>query len=581
LPPLSPVRDRLGLFRSRRRFRGPVSEVKPRNGQKKRIILVHRVAKTLGAEAWVSKKKDRVSSVLAASYGGKREKMQNDEENKRFMLCANRAKLPISPKQSLPQFLNDILRRVSSHGLAILRKVKILMEGLRGFGRPRHSFFSGTTAWREIWLALRALAGRMPLVEGPDIAEYENRFAAITGSRYAFSFASGRMGLHVILEALGIGPGDEIVLPAFTCVVVPKAMIYCGARPVYVDVEPVTYNIDVRKIEKKITPRTKAIYAQHTFGIVCDMEDISRIAEKYGLYVIEDCAHALGASLNGRMAGSLGHVAYFSTDHSKVISTSTGGMITTSDPDIAPKICEAQRSTPFLTATSVRAVLWTFIIDYVLYHPRLVSIGSLIHAKLAKHGRLFYFYDELPTVKPSRCPYPARLSNAQAKIGISQLERLHENVAFRRALALSYDNEIKAYGKAFKGDFSSSTFVLYTFLVRDRQAWKEYLSPVMNASVLFAGICGGRETNLHEVGYKEGDCPIAEEVAKHCVNLPTHPRVRYPYGLLALLKDAAKDGNEGLEFLDLGAIAADQAGKRQVEYGHGRSHTDIHQIEAL
>ena len=206
-------------------------------------------------------------------------------------------------------------------------------------------------------------------MDGPEIAEYEKCFAAATGSRYAFSFASGRMSLYVILEALGIGPGDEIILPAFTCVAVPNAMIYRGVKPVYVDIEAVTYNIDVSKIEEKISLRTKAIYAQHTFGIVCDMEGISGIAEKRGLYVIEDCAHALGASLNGRMAGSLGHVAYFSTDHSKVISTSTGGMVTTSDPEIAAKICEAQRSTPFLNPKSIRAVLWTFIIEYVLISP--------------------------------------------------------------------------------------------------------------------------------------------------------------------------------------------------------------------
>lgn len=145
------------------------------------------------------------------------------------------------------------------------------------------------------------------------------------------------MSLYVILEALGIGSKDEIILPAFTCVVVPNAMIYHGIKPVYVDIEPDTYNIDVSKIKEKITPQTKAIYAQHTFGIPCNMDCIARIAKDHGLIVIEDCAHALGASLNGRKVGSLGHVAYFSTDHSKVISTSTGGMITTKGPGTSPE----------------------------------------------------------------------------------------------------------------------------------------------------------------------------------------------------------------------------------------------------
>ena len=124
-----------------------------------------------------------------------------------------------------------------------------------------------------------------------------------------------------------------------------------------------------------------------------------------------------------------------------------------------------------------------------------------------------------------------------------------------------YDNEIKKYGQALKGDFSSSTFVLYTFLVRDREAWKEHLGPVLNMSVLFTSVCGGRESNLHEVGFKEGSCPMAEEVVKHCINLPTHLRVQHPQTILALLRDAAKDGQKRLELLSLGTIATHQLGE--------------------
>jgi len=470
------------------------------------------------------------------------------------MPAPSRTRLAQSLKRTLPPFLVTIMRRLYIAGLTVHRTAKIFTRGLRGLGRPRYNIFSGTTTWSEIWVALRSLAGQTPLVDGPDIVEYEKCFAEATDTRYAFSFASGRMSLYAILEVLGIGPGDEIILPAFTCVVVPNAMIYRGVKPVYVDIEPGTCNIDVVKIEEKITPQTRAIYAQHTFGIVCDMDGISKIAEKHGLFVIEDCAHALGASLNGRMAGSLGHVAYFSTDHSKVISTSTGGIITCSDPELARKIAEVQRSTPFLSPKFIRSILWTFIIEYILFHPRLLSLGSVIHTELGTRGRLFYFYDELMTAKPSSYPYPARLSNAQAKIGISQIKGLGGNIARRRALALLYDKEIGAYKKALNGDFSSSTFLLYTFLVRDRDAWTEHLSPVLNMGIWFTSVCGGRECNLHEVGFEEGSCPVAEQVVKHCINLPTHLRLRDPHPLLELLRDARKQGQERLELLNPGTL---------------------------
>ena len=370
------------------------------------------------------------------------------------MLHLNRAKLSHSLKQALPPFLITMLRRLYFAGITVYRTAKTFTPGLRDLGRLRYNIFSGTTTWSEIWVAICALAGQTPLVDGPDIAEYEKCFADATDTLYAFSFASGRMSLYVILEALGIGSKDEIILPAFTCVVVPNAMIYHGIKPVYVDIEPDTYNIDVSKIKEKITPQTKAIYAQHTFGIPCNMDCIARIAKDHGLIVIEDCAHALGASLNGRKVGSLGHVAYFSTDHSKVISTSTGGMITTKDPELARRIQEVQKSTPFLSAKSIKAILWTFVIEYVLFHPRLLSLGSLLHAHLAARRRLFYFYDELLTAKPSQYPYPARLSNAQAKIGLSQIEKLSQNIAWRRRLAQLYDNEIGAYKRSTSGPTS-------------------------------------------------------------------------------------------------------------------------------
>ncbi|TBR22055.1 aminotransferase DegT, partial [bacterium] len=138
----------------------------------------------------------------------------------------------------------------------------------------RYCIFSGTNTWAECASALKSLAGLGPLLEGPAIEEYERRFAEAAGTRRAFSFAAGRHALYRLLEALDIGAGDEVILPAFTCVVVPNAILYRGARPVFVDIAPGTYNIDPSLIETKITPRTRAVIAQHTFGKLCDIDAV-------------------------------------------------------------------------------------------------------------------------------------------------------------------------------------------------------------------------------------------------------------------------------------------------------------------
>jgi dTDP-4-amino-4,6-dideoxygalactose transaminase len=139
-----------------------------------------------------------------------------------------------------------------------------------------------------------------------------------------FIFFKGRVALYAILKAMGIKRGDEIILPGFTCVVVPT-IIYLGAKPVYVDIDPLTYNIDPDKIEEKITDKTKVILVQHTFGIPADMGRIAEFAKKYNLYVIEDSCHALGSRYKGREVGSFGDAAFFSSQWSKPVTTGLGG----------------------------------------------------------------------------------------------------------------------------------------------------------------------------------------------------------------------------------------------------------------
>ncbi len=154
----------------------------------------------------------------------------------------------------------------------------------------------------------------------------------------SFFFFKGRVALYAILKTIGLKPEDEIILTGFTCVVVPNAIRYLGAKPIYVDIELETYNIDPEKIEEKVTEQTKGIIAQHTFGIPAEMDKIFEIAKKYNLYVIEDSCHAIGSKYKGKEVGTFGDAAFFSSQWSKPVTTGLGGWAVMNDTDLKEKM---------------------------------------------------------------------------------------------------------------------------------------------------------------------------------------------------------------------------------------------------
>lgn len=166
---------------------------------------------------------------------------------------------------------------------------------------------------------------------GKYIEQFEAAFAEFCGVQQALSCSNGTTALHLALMALGIGPGDEVMVPTLTFVATANAVTYCGARPVFVDAEPQTWNINPTLIEAKITPRTKGIIVVHLFGHPVDMDPIVSIAARHGLFVLEDAAQAHGAEYKGRRAGSLGDVATFSFFGNKIVSTGEGGMVVTNN----------------------------------------------------------------------------------------------------------------------------------------------------------------------------------------------------------------------------------------------------------
>ena len=228
--------------------------------------------------------------------------------------------------------------------------------------------------------------------EGPFVARFEREFSERVGRRHGIAVANGSVALDAAVAALGIGEGDEVIMPAFTIISCAAAVVRAGALPVLVDSDPATWNMDVDQVEAKITPRTRAIMAVHIYGLPTDMDPLLEIAERHGLAVLEDAAEAHGQTYNGRPCGSFGSASTFSFYPNKHVTTGEGGMIVVDD-DLLAERCRGLRN--------------------LCFQP----------------GRRFV-HEELG--------WNFRLTNLQAALGVAQLERLDEFVARKRSMGERY-----------------------------------------------------------------------------------------------------------------------------------------------
>jgi dTDP-4-amino-4,6-dideoxygalactose transaminase len=240
------------------------------------------------------------------------------------------------------------------------------------------------------------------LVQGPKVAEFEREVAAYVGAKYAVATSSCTTALHLALLLHGIGPGDEVIVPSFTFIATANAILYTGATPVFVDIDPRSYNIDPSAVQAAITPRTKAIMPVHQLGLSADMDRLAAIAHRHRVVLLEDAAPAIGASYKGRRVGGLGNTTCLSFHPRKVITTGEGGMLLTDSMPMAER------------ARTLRA------------HGMSVS-------DLARHRAervVFEEYHELG--------YNYRMTDIQAAIGIEQLGRLDTMIERRRQVARRY-----------------------------------------------------------------------------------------------------------------------------------------------
>lgn len=392
--------------------------------------------------------------------------------------------------------------------------------------RRKLSLLGGTTTAADCLVALGYLLVPPLARRGRMLSRYEREFARRAGVRHAVSFASGRVGLFGLLEALGVGAGDEVLLQVPTHVVVVNAIRYTGARPVYVDCEADSCNIDLAHARTLVSPRTKVLLLQHTFGVPADLDGALALAREHGLEVIEDCVHALGATYHGRPVGSFGRAAFFSTEETKTISTTMGGMAVTDDDGLAEQLRRFQQRCAWPPASLTARYVLKLIAYHLATQPRVHRSTRWLYERVGERQPL-----PRPTtpeeLRGGRPPaYQRRLSNAQAHLGLRQLRRLEANLAHRRATVAAYRHRLGAAAACFPraADGAVPSFVRFPLLVTDRQAAVRAGSPHVVTGTWFTSVFE-EAIDAASFGYVAGSCPVAESMARDLVNYPTHGRV--------------------------------------------------------
>lgn len=324
--------------------------------------------------------------------------------------------------------------------------------------------------------AVMAVLDSGMIAQGPRVQEFEEAFAAMCGVAHAVATTSGTTALHIALLAHGIGPGDEVITSPFTFIASANSVLYTGARPVFVDIDPQTFNMDPALVEGAITSRTKAIMPVHLFGLCCDMDPLLEIAERHNLVVIEDACQSHRAAYRGRRAGSFGTGA-FSLYPTKNITSGEGGMITTDDPVLAEK-CRVLR----------------------------------------QHGmRRRYYHDELG--------FNFRMTDVHAAIGLAQLGKLERFNEARQGNAAYLSQHLTGCATPVEPAGYEHVYHQYTIRVGDgqRDAMVDYLRENGIGSGVYYPIPVHKQTfYVDELGY-DVTLPEAERAAEEVLSLPVHP----------------------------------------------------------
>ncbi len=320
--------------------------------------------------------------------------------------------------------------------------------------------------------------------EGPFVKQFEQQFAARMGRQYGIAVCNGSVALDAAVAALGIGHGDEVILPTFTIISCAAAISRAGAVPVVVDCDPHTWNMDVSQIEAKITPKTKAIMVVHIYGLPVDMEPMLTLADKYGLQIIEDAAEMHGQTYRGRPCGSFGAISTFSFYPNKHVTTGEGGMIVTDDEQLAER-CRSLRN--------------------LCFQPQ----NRFVHEELG---------------------WNFRMTNLQAAMGVAQLERLDEFVERKRRMGQLYTKlllDIPGLQLPLpQTDYAANIYWVYGIVLKDgvpfdaKEAMRRLGQYKIGTRPFFWPM--HEQPVFRKMGLFEGEsCPVAERIARRGFYIPS------------------------------------------------------------
>ncbi len=332
------------------------------------------------------------------------------------------------------------------------------------------------------------------LTTGPVIEEFEKKVADYVGAKYAVAVANGTAALHSACYAANIGKGDEVITTPITFAASSNCAFYCGAVPVFADIDPKTYNIDPSDIEKKITDRTKAIIAVHFTGQPCDMERIHEIANKHGLIVIEDAAHALGAVYEGKKVGSLSEMTTFSFHPVKHITTGEGGMVLTNHQELYERL--------------------------KLFRTH----GITREEHLLRKNDGPWYYEQLDL------GYNYRITDIQCALGISQMKKLPYFLERRKEIAERYQEAFADCDNIqcpYQKPGCENAWHLYVIRIKGgkrKEVFEKLREAGIGVNVHYIPVY--QHPYYQEHGYKDISCPNAEQYYEEAISLPIYPALK-------------------------------------------------------
>ena len=329
------------------------------------------------------------------------------------------------------------------------------------------------------------------ITTGPKIEEFERKVADYVGAKYAVAIANGTAALHAACFAAGIGEGDEVITTPITFAASANCALYCGAKPVFADIDKESYNISPKDIRKKITDRTKAIIAVHFTGQPCEMDEIHKIAEDNNLIVIEDAALAWGADYKGKKIGRLSDMTTFSFHPVKHLTTGEGGMIVTKDEKLYDRL------KLFRTHGITREEKYLSRNDGPWYYEQ-VDLG-----------------------------YNYRITDIQCALGISQMDKLDDFVEKRRMLVERYNNAFEEVSEIVvpkQVEGCNNSYHLYVIQVENRlEVFNKLRTEGIGVNVHYIPVY--KHPYYQKNGYADVKCPNAEEYYEHCISLPLYPKL--------------------------------------------------------